>query len=153
MAKRIIETSRAWLLDFGRGMKAAVGAHEMSHVMLSADLFDVPCSPPFCNEVLFWQDYILPVLDVHGFLKKQKVLRTHSGVVGIAIYQADASKPLTYAGLHLAETPVSIFVSDEQACKLPTQKKEWQSIAISCFNYRNEAIPVIDLALLFSGNV
>jgi len=153
MAKKIIETSRAWLLDFGRGVKAAVGSHEMSHVMLSAELFDVPYAPDFCNEVLLWQDYILPVLDVHSFLKKQKVIRAHSGVVGIAIYQESSEKSLVYAGLHLAETPASIFVSDEQACELPAQMQVWAPITISCFKYRNEAIPIIDLAVLFSGTV
>jgi chemotaxis signal transduction protein len=153
MVKQVIETSRAWLLDFGRGMKAAVGAHEMSHVILSPELYEVPCSPAFCDEVLVWQDYILPVLDMNIFLRKQKMMRTHSGVVGIAIYQEDRSKPLTYAGLHLAETPVNIFVSDEQACELPAQKKEWGIITISCFTYKNDAIPIIDLAILFSGKV
>jgi len=153
MAKKIIEVSRAWLLDFGRGVKAAVGSHEMSHVMLSTELFDVPCAPVFCNEVLFWQDYILPVLDVHSFLKRQKVIRAHSGIVGIAIYQESADKSLVYAGLHLAETPLSIFVSDEQACELPPQMKIWAPVTISCFKYRNEAVPIIDLSVLFSGTV
>jgi len=153
MAKKIIETSRAWLLDFGRGVKAAVGSHEMSHVMLSAELFDVPYTPVFCNEVLFWQDYILPVLDVPSFLTKQKIIRTHSGVVGIAIYQESPEKPLTYAGLHLAETPNIIFVSDGQACELPPQMKEWAPITISCFKHKNDAIPIIDLAVLFSGTL
>lgn len=153
MIKRVIETSRAWLLDFGRGTKAAVGAHEMSHVILSPELYDVPCTPDFCNEVLVWQDYILPVLDMNSFLKRQKMMRTHSGVIGIAIYQEDSSKPLTYAGLHLAETPLSIFVSDEQACELPAQKKEWSPITISCFTYKNDAIPIIDLAAIFSGMI
>ena len=153
MAKKIIETSRAWLLDFGRGVKAAVGPHEMSHVTLSADLFDVPHAPDFCNEVLFWQDYILPVLDVHSFLKKQKIIRAHSGIVGIAIYQESSEKALTYAGLHLAETPSIIFVSDEQACELPSQMEIWAPITIACFTHKNESIPVIDLAKLFSGTV
>ena len=153
MAKKTIETSRAWLLDFGRGMKAAVGSHEMSHVMLSAELFDVPHAPNFCNEVLFWQSYILPVLDVHSFLKKQKIIRTHSGVIGIAIYQESLEKPLTYAGLHFAETPTSIFVSDEQACELPAQMKAWNPITISCFMYKNDPIPIIDLAKLFSEKI
>jgi len=70
--EEVAKTNRAWVLDFGSGLRAAVGHHEMWQVLLSPKLFDVPCTPSYCGEVLIFQDRILPVLSVSHLLEREK---------------------------------------------------------------------------------
>ncbi|RKZ52038.1 MAG: hypothetical protein DRR16_11490 [Candidatus Parabeggiatoa sp. nov. 3] len=149
--EKVVITSRAWLLDFGRDLKAAVGHHEMWQVLISPKLFDVPCTSPYCCEVLIFQDRILPVLDIQYLLDGDKMILTKDNVVGIAVYQDDPTHPIHYAGLHLASTPQNIYVSDDTACDLPEHQQYWEPLALSCFSYKDQAIPIIELAYLFSS--
>ncbi|MDM8557265.1 hypothetical protein [Candidatus Parabeggiatoa sp. HSG14] len=148
----VAETSRAWLLDFGSGLQAAVGHHEMLQVLISPTLFDIPCVSPYCNEVLIHEERILPVLDVSSMLlEKQQVTSPPTGyVIGISLYQDDPTHPIHYGGLHLATTPQSIYVSDNQACDILAHQEYWKPLALSCFSHEGVAIPVIDMAYLFS---
>jgi len=147
--------SRAWLLDFGRGLRAAVGLHEMSQIITSPTLFKVPCTPSYCGEVLIFQDHILPVLDLLSFLEGHKVPDITRDVIGIAVYQEDLNHPLKYAGLRLVAFPLSIYVGDHQACELPHHhQRYWQSpLIVSCFFHEGSAIPVLNLAYLLSGRM
>jgi chemotaxis signal transduction protein len=149
--EKVANTSRAWLLDFGHGWQAAVGLHEMWQVLIAPELFTVPCAPAYCREVLIFQKLILPVIDFPSLLENQKITHTHQEVVGIAVYQQSFDDPIHYAGLRLATMPQSIHVADEQACDLPSsQQKLWEGLAISCFNHDGIAIPILNLAYLFS---
>jgi chemotaxis signal transduction protein len=150
MAKQESKFSRAWLLDFGRGLQAAVGLHEMWQVLISPELFDVPHTPFYCNEVLVFQRLILPVIDMPSLLEGQKIIHAHNDVVGVAVYQQSSTDPIHYGGLHLATTPQAIYVSDEQACDLPFHQKYWEPLTIACFEKDNVAIPILNLAYLFS---
>lgn len=145
------KATRAWLLDFGAELYAAVGLHEMSQVIISPMLFDVPTTPHYCSEVVIMQDRILPVLDMPSLLAGQKIIHSHHDVVGVGVYQFSPTEPLQYAGLRLATTPSTIYVSDEDACELPESQCYWQPFSISCIKYNDLAVPIIDLAALFSG--
>lgn len=144
-----VSKNRAWLLDFGKGLKAAVGVHEVSQVLLSAELFEVPCAPLYCNEVMVFRKRILPVLDVVSFLEGKKLLYTQSEIIGIAVYQESFNHPLSHVGLHLATLPVGILVGDDQACELPREQQFWLPFIHACFFYEGQFIPVLNLRALF----
>ncbi|MBE9562536.1 MAG: hypothetical protein IMF12_06710 [Proteobacteria bacterium] len=150
MTEEATNTSRAWLLDFGSGLQAAVGHHEMWQVLISHKLFNVPGTLPYCNEVLIFQNQILPILDMSQLLEGQKINQASEPIVGITAYQNEPSQPVQYACLHLATMPQNIYVHDEQECELPTQQKHWKSLALCCFSYKDMVIPIINLAHLFS---
>ncbi len=144
------KSSRAWLLDFGDGLQAAVGYHEMLQVLLSAKLFEVPCTPQYCREVLIFQNDILPVFDLSSLLEREKITPLMDQVLGIALYQENPDHPIRYAALRLASMPQSIYVSDEQACDLPADQDYWKPFALSSFSRDEVVIPIIDLGYLFS---
>ncbi len=151
MIEEVAKTSRAWLLNFGGGLQAAVGHHEMWQVLISPTLFDVPGTPRYCNDVLIFQEQILPVLNVPNMLLEgQKIIIVTSRVVGIAVFQEDPNLPVHYGGMYLASMPLNIYVSDEQVCDLPDHQKYWEPLTLSCFSRNGVAIPIIDLAYLFS---
>jgi chemotaxis signal transduction protein len=151
MATEKENATRAWILDFGQGLRAAVGAHEMSHVLTEAQLFNVPRCPDYCNEVIIWEDDILPILDVGSLLTGRKIERDHL-LLGVAVYQS-TDIHITYVAMHLVELPQSIYVTDDQACDLPNYLELWRPLSISCFKYDDITLPIIDLALLFSGKI
>jgi len=144
------KSSRAWLLDFGDCLQAAVGYHEMLQVLLSPRLFEVPCTPQYCREVLIFQNDILPVLDMSSLLETEKITPLMAQVVGIVLYQENPDHPIRYAALRLASMPQSIYVSDDQACDLPADQDYWKPFALSSFSRDDVVIPIIDLAYLFS---
>lgn len=145
----IFMQSRAWLLNFGRGMQAAVGLREVFQVLLSADLFQVPCTPVYCSEVLITRKRILPVLDMPSLLEGKRFLSIQNEIIGIATYQDDRKHAMSYAGLRLATLPVGIFVNDEQACDLPKEQIAWSPFSYSCFYHEGQIIPVLNLKTLF----
>lgn len=150
MTEDVTKTSRAWLLDFGNGLQAAVGHHEMWQVLLSPVLFEIPCTPPFAREVLVFQERILPVLDVYYFFHHKSIL-TKSNIVGIAVYQDDPTQPIRYGCLHLASMPQNITVSDSEICELPEEQPFCEPLALSSFSQNEVAIPIINVGYWFSG--
>jgi chemotaxis signal transduction protein len=151
-------SSRAWLLDFGKGLRAAVGAHEMSQVLLSTPLYEVPCTPFYANEVFIFEDLIFPMLDVAALVSGEREELQHfnnnsSHVIGLVLYQVQIDEPAHYAGVQLTTLPTNIFVNDDQFCELPERLNFWRPVAVSSFNLNEAVIPIIDLGKLFSGRL
>ena len=148
-----VKTSRAWLLDFGGSLQAAVGHHEMWQVILSPTLFDIPSTPTYCNNVLVFQGHILPVFNLPNLLGQKSISLVDKGVVGIAAFQDNPTHPIRYGCLHLASMPQNIYVKDDSACELSDEKRFWEPLAISSFAHEDRVIPIINLATLFSENI
>jgi len=147
------KTSRAWLLDFGNGLQAAVGNHEMWQVILTPTLFDVPVAPTYCDHVLVFQGHVLPVVNIPNLLGYELTPTVDKSVVGIAVFQDNPANPIHYGCLLLANMPQNIYVSDDSACELPIDKIYWEPLAISSFSHNDETIPIINLATLFSEKI
>ena len=145
-----MNSATAWLLDLDGTLRAAVGEQEMTHFIPAPELHPVPLSPVYCNEVLIWQDNIVPVLDLAAWLHDSPVNRRQS-VVGIIVYQESPGAPTHFGALHLANVPNRVQVTDEQSCDLPEQPVRWQEVAISCFADAQGAVPILDLGYIFSN--
>lgn len=138
----------AWILDFGRERRAAVGARELLHLIDVPVSFDVPCTPSYCQRVLFWQGKLLPLMDVAARLEGGGQDASFVAVVG---YQQQRGEYPQFGALQLVAPPLKVAVSDEQACPLPDEAKAWEGLAISCFDYQGIAIPVLNLNRLFAA--
>jgi len=154
MIEEMTKKDQAWLLDFGNGLQAAVAYHEMWQVLLSPKLFDVPCTPGYCSHVLILQNKILPVLNMATLLlDAEKPFIAIGNVIGVVVYQTEPKEPADYGCLYLSKMPQRIEVSDDDACDLPEDKKYWEPLTLSCFLRDGVAIPIIDFAYLFSGEL
>lgn len=141
--------STAWLLDFGEGRKAAVGERELLHLVPQAELFDVPLTPAHCAQVLSWQERLLPVWDLHVWLGDSPE-PSEAKLVAIIGYQPRSTTQPSFGALLLSEAPERILVGDEQFCELP-DGQPWPMIASSCFRHGEHAVPILDLAVMFSA--
>lgn len=144
---------RAWLLELGNDLRAAIPLHEMSQVLLSPDLYSIPLSPAHCQQVLLFQKRILPVIDVSTLVTDQKTADFSSKIIGLTVYQKAPKQPLQYAAMHLANMPTMIYVDDSQLTTLPEHEPLWKLFSVSCFMYEDRKIPVLDLAALYSAEV
>lgn len=137
----------AWILDFGMGYKAAVGGRELLHLIDVPTMFPVPHTPLYCRKVVFWQERLLPVMDIASRLSGTPQDAQFIAVIG---YQQSRGAPPEFAGLQLASTPLQLAVSDDQARQLPEYERGWEELAISCFEYHGDIFPVLNLNRLFN---
>ncbi len=142
--------STAWLLVLNEGWRAAVGEPELRHLLHRPKLFDIPCSPFYCHQVLIWEKKLLPVFDLAAWLAGHKASGSTS-LVGVVAYHGRLSNTIEYGALHLGRPPKRVSVHDDQACALPDDEIGWLSIAISCFVDDNQKpVPILDLSRIFS---
>ncbi len=137
----------AWLLDFGQTLRAAVGMRVMLQIIDSPKLHSVPCTPPHCHSVFFWQGRLLPVVDMAVILGNGPQ-KPH--LLAIAGYQEQSGDPTRFGAFLLSAPPVAIIVGNDQACALPDPQEEWNKLSVSCFGHQGDAIPVLHLGRIFS---
>jgi len=136
----------AWILDLGIDCKAAVGSRELLHLMAVPTTFSVPCTPAYCHRVVHWQGRLLPVMDIASRLGRTEL---QAGFIAVVGYQQKRGEYPQFGALQLASPPLQASVGDEQACDLPVNTQGWSKLAIACFDYQGEAVPVLDLNRLF----
>ncbi len=142
---------RAWLLNFGNGFVGAVAYHEMYQIIMEPEIMDLPCTPVYCHQVLVLRRHILPVVNMVSLLTDEYHPEAgKTGIVGITVFQRAPHAPLNYAAIHLASTPTSLLVTDQQASALPENSPRWNDLAVACFSYDRVRVPVLDLAYLYS---
>lgn len=140
--------TKAWLLDLGASNWAAVGARELLHLIDTPLTYEIPYTPAYCRRAVFWQDRLLPVMDVAGRLGYEMQSGPFLAVVGYQLVRGEFPQ---FGALTLASPPRQVAVSDEQACVLPEEALRWKTLAISCFDHQGNAVPVLNLSKIFDA--
>lgn len=140
-----MSTMNTWLLDMGASCRAAVGTREILHLIDSPVTFEIPCTPLYCRRVVFWQERMLPVIDLAAKLGEGP---QHAPFLAIVGYQKQRGEYPQFGALMLAAPPQQLAVNDEQACSLPDIA--WRELAHACFEHQGAAIPVLNLSRIFS---
>jgi chemotaxis signal transduction protein len=140
--------SRAWIFSLSGKFWGAVGEREMVHLVESPILLEVPHSPSYCRHVLIWNERLLPAFDLAAWLHGRSIERSQC-LAGLVVYQ-NPNAELQYGALLLADLPQCKPVSDDQACPLPSEPLNWQSVAVSCFADGESVVPILNLPYIFS---
>lgn len=85
--------STAWILTLDGALRAAVGGRELVYLIEAPTLLDVPLSPPYCRQVLVWNENLLPVMDLAAYLRPGKPARRTQTLAGVFAYQAKSGAP------------------------------------------------------------
>lgn len=142
----------AWVMQLDHVLSAAVGQMELIHIVDNPELIYIPKAPSYCNHVVLWNSIVIPVLDLSAWLNDSTLVYRRN-LVAIAVYR-DEKGVLKYGGLHLADTPTLVTVSNDDACNLPVSSSLWQKISISCFsNDEHAPVPIIDIPKIFSDTL
>jgi len=139
----------AWIVHLNGNLCVAMGEHEMVHFVEHPVCADIPHTPTHCQQVLWWEGEILPVLDLTAWLTGQPAERTCTGV-SIVRWQEGPDAAPQYGALLCTGIPQKVRVKDEQVCDLPVQPSGWQEVAISCFRHNGYPVPIVDLPYIFS---
>lgn len=146
-----MKTCTGWQLEFGDGVRAVIGQRELLRMTFEPEMHWVPCAPPFCRRVLFWEHGVLPVMDVGAWLGGTASAGAPR-FVSVVGYQPEGRHAPEFGALTLMSPPVRIEVNDEWACSLPETMKKWRRVACAAFTNGPSVMPILDLRRLFSLN-
>lgn len=149
-SKIIMAEAAAWIVDLAYGLRAAVGERDMIHLVEKPMLATIPYTPSHCQRVLLWENELLPIMDLTMWLIGQSAEGANSSS-GIVAWQDRPEATPQYGVLLFSGLPRKVRVKDEQSCALPEQPSGWQTVAISCFRYDDQPVPILDLPRIFSG--
>ena len=145
----ITEGVEAWLMPVERQVNVAVGRSEVVHLVNQPEYISVPQSPRHCNQVIIWNDNVVPVISIESLLFEYGN-NIDSGVLAIVMFQVGHNQ-YCYGGIKLVSVPQLEKVQNSQACKLPASSERWNDISNACFQLNTgEVIPVLDLGKLFT---
>ncbi len=143
----------ARLLPYRRERYVAVAVHATVEILEGPRIVHVPGGARHCHRLVRWRGRWLALLEL------DKLLQTHPSVdsaqprpVLVVAYQPAPGHPVEHAALELPALPGTVLVSDAMACELPSDHALWPELALSCFTHEGEAVPVLDVARLFTRN-
>lgn len=140
--------STAWLLDLGGPLQAAIGHRELLQIIDMPEVFDVPCAPPYCRELVSWQQHLVPVMDLS---LRMTALPSPRKLLVILGYLDGRSGQVGVGAIALASAPRKITVDDHDALAASAYP-EWQGLAHSGFALNGCSVPVLQLSSLFGLN-
>lgn len=143
----------AWILNFGSGHVAAVGARQQVHLMYDPQVVDVPATPHHCSQVVFFGAHCVPVFDFARWLVDHHSAEDRH-YLGLYAFTSGVDAATHYGALWMASPPKRIEVDDSMATALPENPAgRWQQVARSCFEEGGAPVPILDLRRLFSGDI
>jgi chemotaxis signal transduction protein len=146
-----VSVSNAWLLEPNDLLSIAIGDHEMVEYLDSSTCFPVPGAPNYCNQVLYWKNKLVPVMDLGVLLRKP--VQGSGAFMSLIAYQQQPGLALQYLALKVRTTPEKILVDDTQVCELPVEINEGplMPLCLTCFRHEDRPIVILDIASLCSA--
>lgn len=159
--------SPAWLLPLTGGGWAAVGLHEIFHLLPELPrIYCVPLTTPGAPGVMLWNDQLIAVLDPGRIIEERAAhpvcdASAEAGaprIVALGAFTKDegdwaagGGAEVLAAALLLREAPQRIQVADDHVCATPEHLAPLGDIVSTCFEHvRHGPVPIIDLTRLFS---
>jgi len=144
------ETTPAWLLSVADDIQFSIGEHQAVEYIESPVLQYVPLTPEYSTHVLFWQNSIIPVIDMN--LLFEKPAATSNQHIMVVAYQKKDYAPLQHVAFILSSAPEKIMVNDDDASELPDFYPQMlKPSVLSIFNYNQKLTSVLNIAQLSSG--
>jgi chemotaxis signal transduction protein len=145
-------SSNAWLLECAPELIVAVSDHEIVEYIQPQRSYTVPQTPPYCNRVIAWQDKLLPVIDM-ALLTGVRNLQQELSFACLLRYQTAPRAALQYLALRISRTPQKVVVDDSQVCEFSDDEVSplLKSVTLCCFTHLQQAVPILDLGKLCSG--
>lgn len=143
--------SSAWVLELGAQRRVAVGVREQVQLLPASAARERSGAPACCRHELDWNGRVLPVVDL-GIALDGRGCDGPQRLIGIYAYETQRGA-LAAGALWLARPPRLVQVDDSAACALPADWNPPAEIALSCVALDGRAVPIIDLAAVFTGRL
>jgi len=144
-------TALACLLAYAPDAYVALPVHAGVELVEQPRVVAVPGMPQFCRGLVAWQGRQLPLIDLQAYLLGPAAAPAarYSHVLVVA-YQTARNQAIEYGALCAPFLLRMQEVADSQQCPLPDSQAGWARIAIACFLYQGQAVPVLDPASIFT---
>jgi chemotaxis signal transduction protein len=141
----------AYLLEYVTGRYVAFPPYAGVELVEEPRVVPVPGMPYFCLGLMSWQGRQLPLLDLSRLLSGSSNAPDKSviGHVLVVAYQRAPDQPLEYGAVNAPFLINIVGVVDSQQCDLPADVEALPRISLSCFEYEDHAVPILDGARLF----
>lgn len=142
----------AWLLPISDNIQFCIGEHEAQAYVNDIAAQPVPLATEHCNNLVFWQDKILPVVELCKLVgddsDSNNLIFKH---IFIIAYQVKEHQPLEYMAFKLSSSPEKILIEDDNVensiNEIPDDYPEnLKPFLLSLFNYNNKLTSVFDIA-------
>ena len=141
----------AWVMKVDELLYVSVSQMELVHIINTPYSINVPQAPKYCQDVIIWNDNILPVVDL-SVLSNQSGNKSTGSVIAIIIYR-DLNDEIQYGGVVLTDSPELEPVENSQLCQLPEHAKDLRTFSLSCFiSKAGNAVPILDMSKIFAKN-
>jgi len=148
----MMASSKAWILELGGGLLAAIGERQLQHLVYRPSLHPVPRTPAHASRIMFWGEGILPLVDMARMIQGG----SHSAgdlLAAVTVYQSSPRSSPEYGALALIAPPRRIEVNDKDACPLPMALAPWDGFLFNaCFDRGGQPVPVLALNQVFPAN-
>ena len=141
----------ARLVEYAQGRFAALATHTTLEILEDPQPVPVPGAASHAHGLLSWQGRRVPMIDLHALLHGSEPGSAAPFALVIA-YQAAPGRPVEYGALALRALPRTVEVADAQQCALPNDSGTWPLIAMSCFHFEGESVPILDTGRLFGSH-
>jgi len=155
MSQRPSQSTPAWLLDCGAGVRLAVALPNLLHLIEDRTLLHrVPQVPKHLGQVLVWQQRVFPAVDLTlqpGMQPNQGPAPGSAEPVYVCVLGwCDAQQQSDYGAVLVRALPRRIQIPDESLAT-PTHKMaaQWAGLALTYFDFHGHVIPIIAPAALF----
>lgn len=143
------QAANAWLLQYQASKYIALPIKACQEIIEYPQILKVPGVAHHGHGLMYWRQQWLPLIDLASLLTNgEKASMTRYCLI-VAYF--DDRKDLQYVAVALPYMPHTISVTDDSLCRLP-EEKLWESIALSCTNYNNNRVPIVDSSRLFLHN-
>lgn len=143
----------AWIMPITDNVVVAAGEFELVHILPDKPkLFGVPKAPHYCQQVLIWQNKIIPVMNLAIRFGYEITVSNENSIISIFAYRLSTTESIEYGALFINTAPRRIEVADSQACALPADLQVWTPYVWSCFQDlgTQKAIPILRFERLFA---
>lgn len=138
----------ARLISYADDCYIAFPPHATYGLIDNPEFVIVPGAARYAYGLLNWQGMRLPFLDLHALLQQVRARTTVPRYALIIAFQNAGQ--LEYGAIGVDALPLTVEVGDADQCELPGDCPLWTSLALSCFQYKGQPVPVMDSTRLFS---
>jgi chemotaxis signal transduction protein len=143
----------ARLIEYSRGRFVALPPHTTLELLEHPQALAVPGAAYYAYGLLAWQGRQLPLIDLEALLLAyaggQRAKAPRYALV--VAYQRAPGAPVEHGAIAMADLPQTVTVSDDAMCELPNGSDMWPLLALSCFTFDGQVVPVVDTGRLFSS--
>lgn len=145
------DQAQAWILDNGQ-QKVSIAFAELVAVIQKPNVYTLPYAHSWSYCFAYWQNNIIPIVDLSTRLKTRteaplSATQTNEEAI-LCILAYPVKEGIAYGGFLSQALPYDININNDMACHLPAP--EWQTISRSCFSYKSEAIPIINISAMYA---